>query len=130
MDKFIYEVVGFFCGFMLIFLTSGTSIIEIPELLTSFILNPFLFFILMICFLVGFLAHSVLIKAVIENFYMLVKGNRFSIWQLFFTTSLVVGYLILFIYGPWQTFLLLAFSIIYGIISLDFTLYNQRSNSD
>jgi hypothetical protein len=130
MDKFIYEVIGFFCGFMLIFLTSGTSIIEIPQLLTSFIINPFLFFILMICFFIGFLAHSVLFKGAIETFYHMAKGNRFSFMELIFPISLVGGYFILFIYGPWQTFLLIAFSIIYGIITVDLPSYSQSSNSE
>jgi len=130
MYKFLYEVIGFFCGFMIIFLTSGTSIIEIPQLLTSFIINPFLFVILMICFFIGFLAHSVLIKGVIENFYHMVKGNRFSFMQLIYPVTLVGGYFILFIFGPWQTFLLIAFSIIYGIITVDLPSYSQSSNSE
>lgn len=119
MDKFIYEVIGFFCGFMLIVLTPRISIIEIPELLMSFIVNPFLFFIIMICFFIGFIAHSVIIKNVIEDVYQNASEKRFSFLQLFIPISLVVGYFILFLFGPWQTFLLLAFSIIYGIISLD-----------
>ena len=130
MEKFIYEVVGFFCGFMLIFLTAGTSILEIPELLTSFIINPFLFFTFMICLFVGFLAHSVLIKSTIEHFYQRVNGSRLSFWQMFFSVSLIGGYLILFLFGPWQTFLLIAFSIIYGIISVDLPSYSQNSNSE
>ncbi len=74
---------------------------------------------MMICFFIGFIAHSAIIKSVIENVHLNVKGKRFSFLQLFLPLSLVVGYFVLFSFGPWQTFLLLAFSIIYGIISLD-----------
>ncbi|MFT4413127.1 hypothetical protein ACLM5H_04620 [Fredinandcohnia humi] len=119
MDKLMYEVIGFLCGYLLILLSPNSSPFEISDLLMRFIVNPFLFFILMMCFLIGFLSHSIIVKASIESTYRLIKGHSISLYQAFINYSLYVGYFFLFIIGPWEAVLLLAFSLMYGIISVD-----------
>lgn len=119
MEKLLYEIIGFFCGCMLILLTIETSVSEIPELMMRFIVNPFLFFIIMVCYFIGFLAHSTIIKEVIEDFHKRSRRKKQSCIKFFLPIRLTAGYIILFVFGPWQTFILLAFSIFYGIISVD-----------
>ncbi|MFS0863526.1 hypothetical protein [Fredinandcohnia sp. 179-A 10B2 NHS] len=115
----VYEIIGFVCGYMLILMAPDTSPFHIGEFLMSFIINPFLFFFMMVFFLVGFVSHSILFKGLVESAFKFSKGQRLSSSQLLVYISVLAGYFFLFILGPLQASLLLAFSVIYGIISVD-----------
>ncbi|MCH1624777.1 hypothetical protein [Fredinandcohnia quinoae] len=120
MWKLINGIIGFISGYLFILFVPIDHSFKLSSLFIQFIVNPFFFFIVMICFLIGFLTNSILIKGIIEGTYKLFKGFNVSIPQLLMCYSVLISYLFLFILGWLQTFLLLVFSLIYGIISVDF----------
>lgn len=127
--KLFCGVIGFICGLLLTKLLIIDSPFKASELMIEFILNPLLFFAVMVCFLIGFVANSVLVKEAIQQTYSFFCKQNFSMVNLLVSYCvIIINFVVLFQLGFWQTLVLSCFTIIYGIISIEFksnTVYER-----
>jgi hypothetical protein len=123
--KFSCLIVGFICGFFLINWVPIQQPFVIEEYISDYLFSPLEFFVIMICFLIGFLANSILIRSVVEESFQLIRGRRVNLVNLLISYSVMISFYFLFQLGFWQTLVLLCFSIIYGIISIDISKSNE-----
>jgi hypothetical protein len=74
----------------------------------------------MICFIVSFVSHAILVTGVIESTYLLINGVKVSFWNTLLCYSVLISFFILGFLAVWHTILILSFSVIYGLLSVDF----------
>lgn len=117
--KLICLVLGFICGYYFVSLVPIKSPFVLSEYIAEYLLNPFIFFAIMIFFFIGFLVNAYLIRSAIEETIKLIRGEKIHLIEIFISYSVVGSFYTLFQLGFWQTLVLLSFSLIYGIISLD-----------
>ncbi|QED48460.1 hypothetical protein [Cytobacillus dafuensis] len=114
-----YCIISFFCGLLFIE-WFPIPIINITELVFSYILNPLNFFAASLVIIVG-----VLITAEMIREEMILKAidsikNRECNFNVLICIIFVINFITLINIGFWQTVVFFCFSIIYGIISIDF----------
>ncbi|MCA1030550.1 hypothetical protein LCL95_05780 [Bacillus timonensis] len=120
LSKLIISGVAFLFGYVVTKWIPIPQGVDASDVLIGFILSPVKFFAAMVCFFISFFLHSILIKRSIELTYGLFKGEIIDKVELVASCFFFVSFFILFQLGFWQTMVLLVFSTIYGIISLDF----------
>jgi hypothetical protein len=118
--KFICVVIGFFSGFFFTKLITIDDPFSLSELLIGFVLNPIQFFAAMICFLIAFVSNAILLKEAVIQTQAIVKKQSYSPMDAAIGYSVIISFIILFQIGFWHTLALSFFTIIYGIISIDF----------
>lgn len=117
--KFFLLIIGFICGYLLIHWVPVIIPFTISEYLAEYLFDPLKFFAIMISFFIGFLVNSILIRTALEETIRLLLGRKIRIGQFMIGYSVCGSFYLLFQLGFWQTLILLCFSLIYGIISID-----------
>lgn len=118
--KLFCGVIGFISGFFFTRLIKVEEPFSLSELLIGFILNPIQFFAAMLCFLVSFVTNAILLKEAIIQTLAILKKQSYSLKSAALGYSVSLSFLLLFQIGFWHTLVLSFFTIIYGIISIDF----------
>ncbi|MEQ2528165.1 hypothetical protein EKG37_12950 [Robertmurraya yapensis] len=123
--KSIRLLLGFGCGYLFILMFPIDSPFNLSEFLLEFVINPFSFFAASIVFIVGFISNALIIKEGVEETYLLYNQKESNLMEIIFVLLLMVSFYVLFQTGFWQTMVFFCFSILYGIISLDFRRFKM-----
>jgi hypothetical protein len=122
----IYIFVGFMSGYIFITLTPINHSENMASILLSFIVDPLQFFTAMVCFFTGYLANSVLLKNMIEQMLRLFKGMIVNWPNILYSGACMVNFYLFFQIGFWHSIVLLLFTIVYAIISIDIKEENKK----
>lgn len=117
--KFVSLVFGFIFGYLLIHWVPVQLPFDISQYLVEYVFDPLKFFAIMMSFLLGFLCNSILIRTALEETIRLLLKRSIRMSHLFIGYSVIFSFYFLLQMGFWQTLILLCFSMIYGIISID-----------
>jgi hypothetical protein len=96
-----------------------TKPLSATYVILSLIMDPLHYFMAMVAFFIAFLSHSMLIKSIIEETYSFIKGREVRWREAVICYGDVDSFLFLWQAGQWQTILILCFSLVYGMISVD-----------
>ncbi|MEH7124337.1 hypothetical protein V7127_14020 [Bacillus sp. JJ1773] len=118
--KTVQLIGGFLCGLLFIewFPISVPS--GLTEILAACILEPVPFFASAVVFIIGFLTNAELIGEEVIQTVQLFMKRKTTLFNLLFSLFFLAGFITLFLLGFWQTVVFFCFSILYGIISIDF----------
>jgi hypothetical protein len=120
----IYIFVGFISGYLYISLTPVNT--SEDSILIAFIIDPLQFFTAMTCFFTGFLANSVLLKNMLEQMVRLYKGMIVNWHDILCSVAFMVHFYLFFQIGFWHSIVLLFFTTVYAIISIDQKEENKK----
>ncbi|MFC4324142.1 hypothetical protein [Litchfieldia salsa] len=118
--KIIQLLIGFISGCLLVKYMNITFPLRLEEVVINFLLSPMDFFIVMICFIISFVFHAIFIAESIENTYLLINGVRVPFRNTLLCYSVFISFFILSLLAVWDAILILAFSILYGLLSVDY----------
>lgn len=118
--KLVQLGIGFFCGYLFIMSFPVVSPFSLSEIILEFVLHPFEFFIASVVFIIGFMVNALMIKEGVEQVISFIYQKQINIMAVFNFLLLIIGFSVLFVTGFWQTVVFFSFSMLYGIISLDF----------
>ncbi|TKC19746.1 hypothetical protein [Robertmurraya kyonggiensis] len=118
-------ILGFGCGYLFILLFPIDSPFEFSEFLLKFVVDPFAFFSASIVFIIGFITNALIIKEGVEETFLFYNRKESNLVEILLALLLLVSFYILFQTGFWQTMVFFSFSILYGIISLDFSRFKM-----
>jgi hypothetical protein len=96
-----------------------TKPVSATHIILALIMDPLHCFAAMVAFFIAFLSHSMLIKSIIEETYSFIKGRGVRWGKAVICCGAVGSFLFLWQEGQWQTVLILCFSLVYGMISVD-----------
>ncbi|KAB2338349.1 hypothetical protein F7731_01940 [Cytobacillus depressus] len=113
-------VIGFLCGLLFIEWFPAADLISLTDVFAACIIKPFHFFASAIVFIFGFLTNADVISEGIIVFTKLPVERYINMTQLLFSCLFLVSFIALSYFGFWQTLVFFCFSILYGIISIDF----------
>jgi hypothetical protein len=113
-------IFGFICGLLLIKWVPLPFPFSASELFVSFVLNPLKFFAAAVVFIIGIIMNGKLLKYIFTMTAKVLKNKTNTVVQLIFCYGVIINFIILLKIGIWQTTSLLCFSILYGMISLDY----------
>lgn len=128
LKKVIILLVGFLCGVIFIKLTPFDLPIDMEKLLLIFVLNPIEFFIAAVVFIVGFIMNAITLEEGITQTSLFLRRKKGAFYGLILSVSLFISFFILFYLGFWQTLLFFSFSLLYGMISIDFSRFTIIKN--
>lgn len=118
--KLLQVLVGFFCGYIFILSFPVKTPFNVSEFIYGFVLNPFEFFTTSVIFIIGFMVNATIIRDGVEQIALLINQKQRNILEFICSLLLILSFFILFYIGFWQTVIFFCFSVLYGIISLDF----------
>lgn len=118
--KFIQLLLAFFCGYLFIKWFPVVFPFQLSELILVLVLKPFEFFAASILFIVGFMTYALLIKDGAEQLVKLYYRKKINVVDFFHSLFVIISFIFLFQAGFWQTTVFFFFSVLYGMISLDF----------
>ncbi|MFC3882753.1 hypothetical protein ACFOU2_04260 [Bacillus songklensis] len=93
--------------------------ISLAHIILALVMDPLHYFVAMVAFFLAFLSHSILIKSVVEETYSFMKGRQVRWGEAVICYGAACSFWFLWQAGQWQTILILCFSIVYGMISVD-----------
>ncbi|GLB58023.1 hypothetical protein [Cytobacillus sp. NCCP-133] len=115
---------GLISGFLFIKVFPLSVPMSLSDMIVIFVLEPGGFFLGMVFFIISFLANAELIRRGIELTISLIKNNKTQLPELLISLTIIISFFILSSISIWETIGLFFFSVIYGIISLDFKKLN------
>ncbi|MGA5690384.1 hypothetical protein [Cytobacillus pseudoceanisediminis] len=120
---------GFISGILFIKFFPVSIPMGISDMIVIFVLEPAGFVMGMTFFLIAFIANAEIIRSIIEWTARLLKNMRSlkhmnALFGPVLSLLLIGGFFVLSILSPWEALALFCFSVIYGIISLDFKKIN------
>ncbi|RBP89563.1 hypothetical protein DFO70_111217 [Cytobacillus firmus] len=120
---------GFISGILFIKFFPVSIPMGISDMIVIFVLEPAGFVMGMTFFLISFIANAEIIRSIIEWTARLLKNMRSlkhidALFGPLLSLLLIGGFFVLLVLSPWEAFALFCFSVIYGIISLDFKKIN------
>ena len=120
---------GFISGILFIKFFPVSIPMGISDMIVIFVLEPAGFVMGMTFFLIAFIANAEIIRSIIEWTARLLKNIRSlkhmdALFGPVLSLLLIGGFFVLSVLSPWEAFALFCFSVIYGIISLDFKKIN------
>lgn len=118
--KIVPLLLGFLCSKLFIKLFPIDIPFDFSEWLLTFVLNPFEFFIASLFFIMSFMMHAVIMEDGIKQIALYVYRKRVEMGELLFILLLLLSFTILSLSGFWQAMIIFCFSLLYGIISVDF----------
>ncbi|WP_108671094.1 hypothetical protein [Peribacillus acanthi] len=95
--------------------------------LTECILNPLDFFASSISFIIGTLCHASILKEGFTEFIEFIKGRKGKVQIIFISTFSLVSFYVFSSMSVLHTALFFSFSILYGIISIDYYSIRQKT---
>jgi hypothetical protein len=113
-------IVGFIFGLLLIKLVPFPFSFPLSEIFVAFIFHPLKFFAVSIVFTIGIMMYGNLFGSLIAFIVSRKKRKSIPFLQFCIFLCIMVEFFVLFRFGPWQAIVLLCFSIIYGMMTLDF----------
>ncbi|MDM5229361.1 hypothetical protein QUF73_24940 [Cytobacillus sp. NJ13] len=122
---FLKLMTGFISGILFIKFFPVSIPMGISDMIVIFVLEPAGFVLGMTFFLIAFIANAEIIRSIIEWTARLLKNMRSlkhidALFGPVLSLLLIGGFFVLSVLSPWEAFALFCFSVIYGIISLDF----------
>ncbi|MCS0786893.1 hypothetical protein NX021_01835 [Cytobacillus firmus] len=120
---------GFISGILFIKFFPVSIPMGISDMIVIFVLEPAGFVMGMTFFLIAFIANAEIIRSIIEWTARLLKNMRSlkhmdALFGPVLSLLLIGGFFVLSVLSPWEALALFCFSVIYGIISLDFKKIN------
>ncbi|MCS0672274.1 hypothetical protein [Cytobacillus firmus] len=120
---------GFISGILFIKFFPVSIPMGISDMIVIFVLEPAGFVMGMTFFLIAFIANAEIIRSIIEWTARLLKNIRplkhmDALFGPVLSLLLIGGFFVLSALSPWEALALFCFSVIYGIISLDFKKIN------
>ena len=120
---------GFMSGILFIKFFPVSIPMGLSDMIVIFVLEPAGFVLGMTFFLIAFIANAEIIRSIIEWTARLLKNMRSSkhmdaLFGPVLSLLLIGGFFVLSVLSPWEALALFCFSVIYGIISLDFKKIN------
>ncbi|WP_162595926.1 hypothetical protein [Bacillus sp. CGMCC 1.16541] len=119
MKKLILLVIAAVCHSLVIRWVPINVSFRVTDLFLQMLMSPLKYIVVMFAFSLSFLCYSVFIRTAIEQMYMIKKQRPLSWSNVGLSLCMSASFFILFTFGFWQTLLILCFSFIYGIISID-----------
>jgi hypothetical protein len=92
---------------------------SVSKMILALIMDPWHYFIAMVAFFFSFLFHSILVKALVEEAYLFIKKKKVHWKEIVLACGAAGSFFFLAQEGEWQTMLILCFSVVYGMISVD-----------
>ncbi|WP_077213829.1 hypothetical protein [Bacillus dakarensis] len=122
LEKLIKLVLGYLCGFLFIKCVPFSNPFHPSDLIVEFLFNPLGFFGASVFFIIGFLLKADLISNAAE---LMIGYRKASFIEHIMPPLVMISFVLLFLSGFWQTTVFFCFSILYGIISLDFQKFKM-----
>lgn len=122
LEKLVKLLLGFFSGFLFIKCVPFDPPFHPSDLIVEFLFNPLGFFGASVFFIIGFLLNADLIKETAE---LMLGLRKASFLERMLSPLIMVSFVLLFFSGFWQTTVFFCFSLLYGIISLDFQKFKM-----
>lgn len=113
-------LIGFLCGNLFIGMLPIVFPFDLSEILLIFVMNPFEFFVASIVCITGFMMNAKVIEVGMKQIALLFFGKKAEVIEVVLFLLLCISFVILFILGFWQTVIFFSFSLLYGMISIDF----------
>lgn len=119
-NKWMQLLIGFLCGYLFIKWFPLQFPLHISEMVVEFLFHPIEFLAASVVLIIGFLIHAdLLINGTILLFFTFFRKKMMISDQLP-SLLVIVNFLVLFALEFWPTIIFFSFSVLYGIISLDF----------
>lgn len=118
--KVLPLLIGFLCGNLFIKMLPIGIPFNFTEILLLFVMNPFEFFAVSTVFIIGFMMNAKMIEDGLKQLILLIFRKKVEVTEIFLFLLLLISFIILFILGFWQTVIFFSFSLLYGMISIDF----------
>ncbi|MFE8702646.1 hypothetical protein ACFYKX_18765 [Cytobacillus sp. FJAT-54145] len=118
--KIIKLMIGFFCGYFYIKWMPISFPFTLSDLIVEYVLNPIEFFAATMVFFIGFIVNAELIRGGVEQTVLLIHKKKIQLVEFLTASFVLLSFIILFYTAIWQTLAFFSFSLIYGIISVDF----------
>lgn len=109
---------GFLCGYLFIKWVPFAIRPSLEEVLVNFVLKPLEFFIAAVTLIVGIVLNGELIKYILIMIVNSIHQKNWSVLALVICLGVFINFFALFKIGIWQSWMLLCFSLLYGMISL------------
>lgn len=109
---------GFLCGYLFIKWFPFAIRPSLEEVLVNFVLKPLEFFIAVVILIVGIVLNGELIKYILMMIVKSIRLKNWSVLSLLICLGVFINFFALFKIGIWQSWMLLCFSLLYGMISL------------
>ncbi len=109
---------GFLCGYLFIKWVPYAFRPSFEEVLVNFVLKPLEFFFAAVILIVGIILNGELIKYVLTMTVNVIRKKNWSAISLVICLGVFINFFTLFKLGIWQSWTLLCFSLLYGMISL------------
>jgi len=122
LEKLIKLALGFLCGFFFIKCVPFDTPFHPSDLIVEFLFNPFGFFGASVFFIIGFLLNADLIR---DSAELMIGVRKASFLEHMISPLVTISFVFLFFSGFWQTTVFFCFSLLYGIISLDFQKFKM-----
>lgn len=119
-QKLIFMLSGILGWYFCVRWLPSFSSFNINEITAELVFNPFHFLAGMISFFFGFLAHSVIMKDIIENAGHLFKRKKTFHWSMVVDYSLLLVYYFMVQLSVWITLVFIGMTIFYAMLSVDF----------
>ncbi|EIJ78711.1 membrane protein [Bacillus methanolicus PB1] len=120
LKKLIQLGLGFICGYLFINWMPIQYPFLISDFFSEFVLDPLEFLVAAIAFLIGLIANGYLFREGIEKTFAFIRRKNVSFYEIAVNYSVIFSFLIMTRYGIWQTIVLFCFSLLYGMISIDY----------
>lgn len=121
--KWLQLFCGFLCCYLFIKWFPISFSFHVSEIIVDFLFHPFEFLASSCLFIIGFILYADLMRegtTVITRCLFHKRDQKTLILELLPSFFVVSSFFALFILGFWQTVIFFCFSVIYGMISLDF----------
>lgn len=120
LTKILPLFIGFLCGNLFIKMLPIVLPFDFSEFLLIFILNPFEFFATSTVFIIGFMMNAKVIEGGVKQIVLFISRRKVEGLELLLFLFLLICFILLFTLGFWQTVIFFSFSLLYGMISIDF----------
>lgn len=120
LKKILPLIIGFLCGNLFIKMLPIVVPFDLSEFLLIFILNPFEFFAASTVFIIGFMMNAKVIEGGVKQIVLFISRRKVEGLELLLFLLLLICFILLFTLGFWQTVIFFSFSLLYGMISIDF----------
>ena len=108
---------GFLCGFLYIKCVPFDFPFQASDIIIEFLFNPLEFLGACLFFIMGVLINADILKEGAERIF---QHKKISVKEYLSSFFMLLAFLLLCLIGFWQTTVFFCFSLLYGIISLDF----------
>lgn len=98
---------------------------QLSEFIMMLVLNPARSFFSMILFTIGFILHASLIKTALRLTYKIAR-NEGDVLETTISYCVFINFYILFQIGFWQTLVLAAFTVLYGLATANHQNFSPK----